>query len=65
MWPWGHLAVAYLCYVLSIKLRGDGEQTLLTLVAVAVGSQFPDLIDKPFAWSVAILPRDVPLLTLC
>ncbi|WP_227379070.1 metal-dependent hydrolase [Haladaptatus halobius] len=56
MWPWGHLAVGYLCYVAAIKLRSEGEQTLFTLVAVAVGTQFPDLIDKPLAWSTTILP---------
>lgn len=56
MWPWGHLAVGYLCYVASLKLRDDGKQTLFTLLAVAFGTQFPDLIDKPLAWSVAVLP---------
>ena len=56
MWPWGHLAVAYLCYVIAIELRSEGEQTLLTLFAVAFGSQFPDLVDKPLAWSLPILP---------
>lgn len=56
MWPWGHLAVGYLCYVSSIKFRGKGEQTPLTLFALAIGTQFPDLIDKPLAWSFSILP---------
>jgi membrane-bound metal-dependent hydrolase YbcI (DUF457 family) len=56
MWPWGHLAVGYLCYAASIELRGDGEQTPLALLAVAFGSQFPDLVDKPLAWGVAVLP---------
>lgn len=56
MWPWGHLAVGYLCYVFSIRVRGRGEQTLFTLLAVTFGSQFPDLIDKPLAWSFALLP---------
>lgn len=58
MWPWGHLAVAYLCYVALLRLdvRGRGKQTASTLIAVAVGSQFPDLVDKPLAWSFALLP---------
>jgi hypothetical protein len=56
MWPWGHLAVGYLCYVTMITVRGKSEQTLGTLLAVAFGTQFPDLIDKPLAWSVALLP---------
>lgn len=56
MWPWGHLAVGYLCYVLSIELRGVREQSRLAVLAVAFGTQFPDLVDKPLAWSFAILP---------
>ena len=56
MWPWGHLAVGYLCYLAAIKLRNRGDQTLTTLTAVAFGTQFPDLIDKPLAWSIGILP---------
>ena len=56
MWPWGHLAVGYLCYVAVLRMRARGEQTLFTLSAVAIGTQFPDLIDKPLAWSVSVLP---------
>lgn len=56
MWPWGHLAVGYLCYVAVLRYCDRGAQTLITLLAVAIGSQFPDLIDKPLAWSVAVLP---------
>jgi hypothetical protein len=56
MWPWGHLAVGYLCYVVSLRVRGTGERTLTALAAVAVGTQFPDLVDKPLAWTFAILP---------
>ncbi|WP_137284576.1 metal-dependent hydrolase [Halorussus salinisoli] len=56
MWPWGHLAVGYLCYVALLEVRDAGKQTLLTLFAVGFGSQFPDLIDKPLAWSMAVLP---------
>lgn len=56
MWPWGHLAVGYLAYVI-IRRRADGHPTEMGTVAVAVGTQFPDLIDKPLAWSFALLPN--------
>lgn len=56
MWPWGHLAVGYLCYLAVLRVRDDGEQTLLTLVAVTFGTQFPDLVDKPLAWTFGVLP---------
>lgn len=55
MWPWGHLAVGYLCYVAWARHRRVPQQPL-AVVAVAVGSQFPDLVDKPLAWTVAVLP---------
>ncbi|MFC6723350.1 metal-dependent hydrolase [Halobium palmae] len=56
MWPWGHLAVAYLSYVGWTTRRSDRRQTPSGVLAVAFGSQFPDLIDKPLAWSLALLP---------
>lgn len=56
MWPWGHLAVAYLSYVGWTERRSDRQQTPDGVLAVAFGSQFPDLIDKPLAWGFALLP---------
>ena len=57
MWPWGHLAVGYLLFAaVSDRRRArppDGAETIL----VAVGTQFPDLIDKPLAWTVGVLPN--------
>ncbi|OIB57442.1 metal-dependent hydrolase [Natrialba sp. SSL1] len=56
MWPWGHLAVAYLLYTAYTQYRFDRRPRVLPLLALAIGSQFPDLIDKPLAWSVDVLP---------
>lgn len=55
MWPWGHLAVGYLVFVV-VASRSRLDRTPSMLLAVAVGSQFPDLVDKPLAWTFAILP---------
>ncbi|MEF8853096.1 MAG: metal-dependent hydrolase [Haloarculaceae archaeon] len=56
MWPWGHLAAGYLVYSAYVRLRtGDGPASLPTLVAV-FATQLPDLVDKPLAWSLAVLP---------
>jgi len=60
MWPWGHLAVGYLCYV-GWRRHTESSTTgfapaLATLVLLAIGTQFPDLIDKPLAWTVHVLP---------
>ena len=56
MWPWGHLAVGYLAYSFLSRRRFDHPPQLGAAVAVAFGTQFPDLIDKPLAWTVSILP---------
>lgn len=56
MWPWEHVAVAYLAYSLYARAvyrrppRGDAA-IVLVLAAMA-----PDLIDKPLAWGVDVLP---------
>jgi hypothetical protein len=55
MWPWGHAAVGYLLYTSYCRARGRRPRGL-PVVALAVGTQFPDLIDKPFAWTFAVLP---------
>jgi len=52
MWPWGHLAAGYLVYRLGRRPL-DG----LAVLALAVGTQLPDLIDKPFAWTIPLLPN--------
>ncbi|EMA40229.1 metal-dependent hydrolase [Halobiforma nitratireducens] len=56
MWPWGHVAVAYLLYTAYTHRRFDRPPLAAPAVALAVGSQFPDLIDKPLAWTVSVLP---------
>lgn len=60
MFPWDHLAIGYIVYSLLTRLFGsrpNDEQWL----AVVVGSQFPDLVDKPLAWSLGVLPSGTSL----
>jgi len=55
MWPWGHAALGYLAY----RLLPDGSEihaSRLELAALLFGTQAPDLVDKPLAWTVTILP---------
>lgn len=55
MWPWGHAAVGYLAYRAWVARSGrpiDG----LAVVALAVGTQAPDLVDKPLGWYLGVLP---------
>lgn len=49
MWPWGHLAVGYLSYTTAVHLFRTSHDRV-ALVALVVGTQFPDLVDKPLAW---------------
>lgn len=55
MWPWGHLGVGYLLY--SLYARGQHRQPPQPEPALAavLGSQFPDIVDKPLAW-LGVLP---------
>lgn len=55
MWPWGHLAVGYVLYSALAHLSGDSPRDYPT-VALALGTQFPDVVDKPLAWSLGVLP---------
>ncbi|PSP69797.1 metal-dependent hydrolase [Halobacteriales archaeon QH_6_68_27] len=56
MWPWGHLAAGYLVYTAYTRLHiGDPPADVPALVAL-LGTQLPDLVDKPLAWSLAVLP---------
>jgi hypothetical protein len=55
MWPWGHLAVGYLLYTLLSHVYSNRSPTGIATLAVAIGTQLPDLIDKPLAWSFDIL----------
>ncbi|KTG26714.1 metal-dependent hydrolase [Haloferax profundi] len=60
MWPWEHVAVGYILVSLWARVAKrplDGRAVL----AVLVGTQFPDLVDKPLAWSLDVLPSGISL----
>ncbi|WP_135829000.1 metal-dependent hydrolase [Halorussus halobius] len=61
MWPWEHLAVGYLGYSLAVHLLGRRAPGDAAVVALAVGTQFPDLVDKPLAWGPGVLPSGYSL----
>lgn len=56
MWPWTHAAIGYLSYTLYVALRRRESPTNAETVVVVVGTQIPDLIDKPLAWTFGVLP---------
>jgi len=56
MWPWGHLAVGYVLYSLGVRARTRSSPDGWNVLALALGTQFPDLVDKPLAWWFGVLP---------
>jgi hypothetical protein len=56
MWPWGHLAAGYLCYSAYCRLVADRSPGEVPTPAALLGTQAPDLVDKPLAWTLSILP---------
>jgi hypothetical protein len=50
MFPWGHAAVGYLLYAAVVRSRGKGIPLGGPVLFLAIGTQFPDIIDKPFGW---------------
>lgn len=56
MWPWGHLAFGYLLFSIGSRLNGRTPGDL-PAIALAVGTQLPDVIDKTLAWVFHLLPQ--------
>jgi hypothetical protein len=56
MWPWGHAAVGYLLYSGVLSVRGCTSEELPVL-ALGVATVLPDLIDKPLALWLGVLPE--------
>lgn len=56
MWPWGHLAGGYLLFSAWRRARHDPTPGDRETVVVAVATQLPDVVDKPLALTVSLLP---------
>lgn len=56
MWPWGHLAVGYLLYAGIVWYRERRVPGDVPALALALGTQAPDLVDKPLGWYLGVLP---------
>lgn len=56
MWPWEHAAVGYLAFSVGVRAWGRRPPTRDETLVLLVGTQFPDLVDKPLAWALAVFP---------
>lgn len=72
MWPLGHAAVGYLVLSLTTRWHLDRVPSAPVVAAVLLGSQLPDLVDKPLSWYGEVLPTGrslghslVVLIPLC
>jgi hypothetical protein len=61
MWPWEHLAVGYLTFSTITALGYRRRPTGIECLLVAIGTQFPDLVDKPLAWVFGVVPTGTTL----
>lgn len=50
MWPFAHLAIGYLLYTGYEYARFRDAPSEMAVLFVLIGTQLPDLIDKPLAW---------------
>lgn len=57
MWPWGHLAVGYLLFSPAVHLRLRRAPAPAAVLALALGTQLPDLVDKPLSWVFHVAPQ--------
>lgn len=56
MWPWGHLAVGYVVYAVYTRYWHDRTPVGGPVVVLTVATQLPDLVDKPLAYTIGVLP---------
>lgn len=56
MWPMGHIAIAYLLYTGWTRLRYEEIPAAGPAIVVVFASLFPDIVDKPLAWYLGVLP---------
>ena len=56
MWPWEHAAAGYLAYSVGKRLLGRDPPGEVATVGLAIGTQLPDLIDKPLSWGLGLVP---------
>lgn len=54
MFPWAHIAIGYLTYTVWTKVWDARVPGGAATIALAVGTQFPDLLDKPLGWWLGI-----------
>lgn len=61
MWPWEHLAFGYIVYSILARTRTRWLPSDAAVIALAVATQFPDLVDKPLAWTFGVFQSGIAM----
>jgi len=61
MWPWEHLAAGYLLYSGGKRLLGLDPPGEFATLGLIIGTQIPDLTDKPLSWGLDVFPSGYAL----
>lgn len=56
MFPWEHAAIGYLLYSFGRRARGRPPPSDGAFLLVLLGTQLPDLVDKPLSWGLGWFP---------
>lgn len=56
MFPWGHLAFGYLLFSPAVRLWRRRAPEGLAVLALAAGTQLPDVVDKSLSWVFQLTP---------
>jgi len=56
MWPWEHIAFAYVLVSGVTRVLWGRPPSDRAVVALVVAALLPDLVDKPLAWGFDVLP---------
>jgi membrane-bound metal-dependent hydrolase YbcI (DUF457 family) len=56
VWPLGHLALGYVAVSLTTRVTRGRTPDGRLLPWILIGSQLPDLVDKPLAWYLGAIP---------
>lgn len=61
MWPWEHAALGYLLYSLALRALGREPPSDAGVLLLLLGTQIPDLVDKPLSWGLEVFPTGYAL----
>lgn len=56
MWPWEHATFGYLLLSVGRRVTGRDPPVTGSALTLLLGTQIPDLVDKPLSWGLHVFP---------